>query len=86
VTGKVKMDLQGGREMVKTWILTFVVIVQFFVHAPLVFPQERVGAKMVLDEKEFNYGNANEGEIIEHAFKVVNKGNATLEIIQVEPD
>lgn len=82
---QLKMDHQGGRAMRNAWIITFVVIVLLFVYSPFVFSQDS-GGKMILDEPDFNHGNVNEGEIIEHTFKVLNRGTAALEIIQVEPD
>ena len=36
--------------------------------------------KLVMDEREFDFGEVKENDTIEHAFKVLNQGNATLEI------
>lgn len=72
--------------MRKAAIFAFIFVVLFVVYASLAFSQERVGAKMVLEEKDFNAGNIYEGDIVEHSFKVMNKGTGTLEIISVKPD
>ena len=72
--------------MRKAGVFAFIFVVLFVVYSSLAFSQEGGVAKMVLEEKEFNAGNINEGGIVEHAFKVMNKGTGTLEIISVKPD
>jgi hypothetical protein len=47
--------------------------------------QERGGPKMALKEREFDFGEVKEGEIIEHTFQVFNRGYQTLEIENVKP-
>ena len=41
--------------------------------------------RFVLDNDAFDAGEVKEGEVIEHAFKVLNKGDAPLEIKDVKP-
>jgi hypothetical protein len=38
-----------------------------------------------IDEPTFKAGEVKEGTVIEHAFKVLNKGDQPLEIIKVKP-
>ena len=49
-------------------------------------PDEEVKApKMVIDQKNFHFGEVLKGDKILHTFKVKNEGNAALEIRQVKP-
>ena len=43
------------------------------------------GPRLVLQEKVFDFGTVSEGEVIEHAFKVLNDGDQDLKIIRVKP-
>jgi hypothetical protein len=43
------------------------------------------GPSMVLPEKSFDFNEVEEGKLVEHAFKVLNKGNRPLEITNVNP-
>jgi hypothetical protein len=47
--------------------------------------QEHGGPKMVVKERKFDFGEVKEGEIIEHTFQVLNRGDQTLEIEDVRP-
>ena len=49
------------------------------------FAQEPVGPKMVLENLVFDFKDVNEGKIIEHSFRVYNRGDRTLEIKKVKP-
>jgi len=40
---------------------------------------------MVLPERSFDFRDVEEGKTVEHAFKVLNKGNQPLEITNVNP-
>jgi len=40
---------------------------------------------MVLPERSFDFKEVEEGKVVEHAFKVLNKGNQPLEIKNVNP-
>lgn len=44
------------------------------------------GPKMVLKEKAFDFKEVDEGKVVEHAFEVLNEGDAPLEIKKVQPD
>jgi len=43
------------------------------------------GPKMVLPQKEFDYKEIKEGEVLEHVFEVLNQGDQVLEIRNVRP-
>jgi hypothetical protein len=43
------------------------------------------GPKMVIVEKHYNFNRVMEGEIVEHTFRVLNKGDQPLEIKEVKP-
>ena len=43
------------------------------------------GPSMVLPERSFDFKEVEEGKVVEHAFKVSNKGNQVLEIRNVNP-
>jgi hypothetical protein len=40
---------------------------------------------VVLPERSFDFKEVEEGKVVEHAFKVLNKGNQVLEIRNVNP-
>jgi Protein of unknown function (DUF1573) len=43
------------------------------------------GPSMVLPESSFDFGDVDEGKVVEHTFRVLNKGNQPLEIRKVNP-
>jgi hypothetical protein len=43
------------------------------------------GPSLVLPERSFNFGDVDEGKVVEHSFKVLNKGDQPLEIRKVNP-
>jgi hypothetical protein len=43
------------------------------------------GPSMVLPERSFDFEEVEEGKIVEHAFKVLNKGDQPLLITNVNP-
>jgi hypothetical protein len=43
------------------------------------------GPSMVLPERSFDFKDVEEGKVVEHSFKVLNKGNQPLEIKNVNP-
>ena len=47
--------------------------------------QQAIGPKMVIEEKFFDAKQVKEGEIINHTFTVLNKGDRPLEIKKVRP-
>jgi hypothetical protein len=66
----------------------FILIISLFLTAllpPVTSAQTVPGPKMVIEEKEFNFKEVQEGKIVEHAFKVLNEGNQLLQIRAVRP-
>lgn len=47
--------------------------------------EETKGPLMVIKERAFDFKEVKEGKILEHTFKVLNKGNQTLEITKIQP-
>ena len=43
------------------------------------------GPSMVLPERSFDFKDVEEGKVVEHAFRVLNKGDQPLEIKKVNP-
>jgi len=43
------------------------------------------GPSMVLPERAYDFKEVKEGKVVEHAFRVLNKGNQPLEIKNVNP-
>ena len=43
------------------------------------------GPSMFLPESSFDFGEVEEGKVVEHTFRVLNKGNQPLEINKVNP-
>jgi len=49
------------------------------------FAQPLSGPQMILEEKHHDFSEVNEGEVVEHSFKVKNLGDQVLEIQRVKP-
>ncbi len=62
--------------------LCIVLCFLLFTSSPAQIPS---GPSMVLTEKSFDFNEVEEGKVVEHAFKVLNKGNQLLEIKNVNP-
>ncbi len=43
------------------------------------------GPRLVLEEKEFDFGRVYEGVVLTHSFKIKNEGDGPLKIIRVNP-
>jgi len=48
-------------------------------------PAEGSGPKIMFGEESFDFGTVKEGDVGEHAFKVLNKGDLPVEIKAVNP-
>jgi hypothetical protein len=46
---------------------------------------ETAGPFLVMKERAVDFNEVKEGEVIEHVFKILNKGDRTLEIKKVQP-
>ena len=69
------------------WFFTLAsfVVLLFFALFSSSSAQTPSGPSMVLPEKSFDFRDVEEGKTVEHAFKVLNKGNQPLEIKNVNP-
>lgn len=54
-------------------------------HLSLARAQEATGPRMFIKEKAVDYTGVDEGEVIEHVFKVTNLGDQPLQIEKVKP-
>jgi hypothetical protein len=52
---------------------------------PAAFAHTASGPRMVIEQKEFDFKEVQEGKIVEHAFKVLNQGDQLLQIRAVRP-
>lgn len=71
--------------MKKLCIGIFIFILCFITHLSLARAQKATGPRMVLKEKTVDYKEVDEGEVIEHVFKVLNEGDQPLQIEKVKP-
>jgi len=67
------------------WLIGLICIGLFFFCGSSSLAQEAQGPEMVLKEQVFDFEEVKEGEIIEHTFQVLNRGDETLNIITVKP-
>lgn len=63
-------------------VFIFVIAISYY---PALAQETPTGPKMVLKERVFDFGKVRQGEIIEHSFWVLNKGDQPLKIIGVKP-
>lgn len=70
--------------MKKAIVLLAVCVLGVWIYPLWVLSQDE-RPKLVMEEKEFDFGEVKENDVIEHAFKVLNRGNAVLEIKKVRP-
>ena len=47
--------------------------------------QDQKGPRAAVEGREFDFKEVKEGTVLEHTFKVLNKGDETLKIISVKP-
>jgi hypothetical protein len=71
--------------MKKLWIVIFLLTLCFMTHFSLAWAQEARGPRMVIKDKAVDYTEVDEGEVIEHVFKVSNPGDQPLQIKRVKP-
>jgi len=71
--------------MKKLSIGIFIFTLCIITHLSFSWAQKATGPKMVLKEKTVDYKEVDEGEVIEHVFKVLNEGDQPLQIERVKP-
>ena len=76
---------QGGINVKKYYIITWVVIFHFAFFTYSAVAQATNGPKMVLAEQVFDFKEVKEGQVLEHTFYVYNQGDQPLVIKKVVP-
>ena len=71
--------------MKRLFTLASVIVVFFFSLFSFSPAQTPSGPSMVLPERSFDFQEVEEGKTVEHAFKVLNRGDQPLEITNVNP-
>ena len=70
----------------KKWSLSGLLLLLLVFASPFpVVAQEKKGPDVSLTEREFDFGEVKQGEVIRHTFKVINQGDETLKIEKVSP-
>jgi hypothetical protein len=71
---------------VKKWSLSgLLLLLLVFASTFPVVAQEKKGPEVSLTEREFDFGEVKQGEVVRHIFKVINQGDETLTIEKVSP-
>ena len=73
------------RLMRRCWLIGMICIALLAFCGYSSLAQEPQGPRIVLKERAFDFKEVKEGEVIEHTFKVLNKGDQTLKIVKVRP-
>jgi hypothetical protein len=71
--------------MKRLFTLASFIVVFFFSLFSFSPAQTPSGPSMVLPERSFDFQEVEEGKTVEHAFKVLNRGDQPLEITNVNP-
>jgi hypothetical protein len=71
--------------MKRVFTLASLAVLLCFALASFSPAQTPSGPSMVLPERSFDFKEVEEGKIVEHTFKVLNKGDQVLEIKKVNP-
>lgn len=66
-------------------VLVFVGLLFSAFFGNVVLGQDGKGPGMTVVEREFDFKEVKEGAVLEHTFKVLNKGDKPLKIISVKP-
>jgi hypothetical protein len=70
---------------VKKLFLIFIVTFVVIPFSGMALGQDNKGPRMMVEGKEFDFKEVKEGTVLEHTFKVFNRGNEPLKIISVKP-
>ena len=79
------VPLDKGGRMKRVLYGTFFLIFLFSLNLSTGWAQQAVGPRMVIEKPLFDAQQVKEGEIVEHAFIVLNQGDAPLQIKRVQP-
>ncbi len=50
-----------------------------------ILAQDHKGPRIAVESPQFDFKEVQEGTVLEHTFKILNKGDETLKIISVRP-
>ena len=70
---------------VKKLLLLIAGLLSLAIWGETVPAQEHKGPRVAVEGREFDFKEVKEGAVLEHTFKVLNKGDEPLKIISVRP-
>jgi hypothetical protein len=73
----------GSGKMKKLLYLIFLPILLVILNYQICLAQQVTGPNIILEERSFDAKEVREGTVIEHVFKVLNKGDSPLKINKV---
>ena len=62
------------------FVMLIFVIIPFSAHS-----QDKLGPRLVIEEREFDFGQVKQGSRITHNFTIINRGDEILAIKKVSP-
>jgi hypothetical protein len=65
--------------------LCFITILFLVITAHSLISHGASGPRLLIETREFDFKEVQEGKVVEHTFKVLNKGDQTLEIHRINP-
>lgn len=71
--------------MRKVWFVISILIFIVNVYFTIGWADQPIGPRIFFEKQEFDAKQVDEGEVIEHTFKVLNTGDRPLEIFKVKP-
>ena len=66
-------------------IFALAVLTPIFIYGPLALADQHQAPKMVLKERDFDFGEVRQGKTITHSFEVRNQGDVILTIKKINP-
>ena len=69
----------------KYWLFGLTILALMLMCGHFALADQAGAAKMVLKERNFDFGEVKEGEVITHTFEVLNQGDEMLTIEKVNP-
>jgi hypothetical protein len=71
--------------MTRVLMLTFFCFLSLFILSSPAPAQNVTGSQMLITEASHDFKEVDEGSVLEHSFKVMNRGSQVLEITRVNP-
>ena len=69
----------------KKLLLLVLGLISIAVWGEMVLAQEHKGPRLAVEGREFDFKEVKEGVVLEHTFKILNKGDEPLKILSVRP-